>query len=354
MIWALKTCPSLGSSGKLLACSRPLRMTRSSKPSSFARPEHAEGELRRLLPAELAARIDWPTLALFPGTYVDDALRSRHSDLLFSATCAGKAPVLLYLLFEHQSTDDPLMAFRLLRYMVRIWDEHLRDHPTAARLPAILPLVLHHSPGGWTSPTDFHALLDLDAEALPLVAAHVPSFRFLLDDVSAESDEALRARAMTALGRLVLFCLRHAREPGRFAHEIARWLGLIAEARDAPGGAEALLLIWRYIVTANNPADPQELVKQLLAVVGKQEEREIMSIADWYEDRGRQAGLEKGRDEGLKIGARNLLLRQLRARFGALPAAAEAHIQAADAAQLDIWADRILTAATLDDVLAVG
>ena len=55
---------------------------------------------------------------------------------------------------------------------------------------------------------------------------------------------------------------------------------------------------------------PLELVKQLLAVVGNQEKREIMSIADWYEDRGRQAGL--------KSGACNLLLRQLRARFGAL------------------------------------
>lgn len=320
----------------------------------FARPEHAEGELRRLLPPELAARIDWPTLALCSGSFVDDALRSRHTDLLFSASIAGESSVLLYLLFEHQSTDDPLMAFRLLRYMVRIWDDHLRDNPSAVRLPAILPLVLHHSSAGWISPTNFHALLDLDADMLPLVAAHVPSFRFLLDDVSDETDEALRARAMTALGRLVLFCLRHGREPARFVQEIARWLGLLAEARAAPGGPEALPLIWRYIVTTNNPADPHELVKQLLAVVGKEEEREIMSIADWYEDRGRQAGLEKGRDEGLRTGARNALLRQLRARFGALPEAAEARIQAADTAQLDVWIDRVLTAATLDEVLGAG
>jgi hypothetical protein len=174
--------------------------------------------------------------------------------------------------------------------------------PTAVRLPAILPLVLHHSPDGWTSPTELHALLDLDADTLPLIAAHLPGFRFLLDDVSAETDDALRARAMTALGRLVLFCLRHGREPARFVQEIARWLGVLAEARAAPGGREALQLIWRYIVTANNPADPQELVKQFLAVVGKEEEREIMSIADWYEDRGRQAGLKTGRDEGLETG----------------------------------------------------
>ena len=128
----------------------------------------------------------------------------------------------------------------------------------------------------------------------------------------------------------------------------------------APRTPTAFEASWfkRSFVTANNPADPQELVKQLLAVVGKQEEREIMSIADWYEDRGRQAGLAKGRDEGrdegLKIGARNLLLKLLRTRFGALPEAAAARIQAADAAQLDVWAERVLTASTLDDVLTVG
>jgi uncharacterized protein DUF4351 len=68
-----------------------------------------------------------------------------------------------------------------------------------------------------------------------------------------------------------------------------------------------------------------------------------MSIADWYEDRGRQAG----RDEG----ARSILLRQLRARFGALPDVVVARIQAAATPQLDVWADRVLTAATLDEVL---
>ena len=72
-----------------------------------------------------------------------------------------------------------------------------------------------------------------------------------------------------------------------------------------------------------------------------------MSIADWYEERGRQAGFELG----LKLGTCAALLKLLRACFGVLPAAAEARVQAADVAQLDVWADRILTATTLDDVL---
>ena len=35
------------------------------------------------------------------------------------------------------------MLFRLLAYMVRIWEAHLRTEPTATRLPAIIPVVLH-------------------------------------------------------------------------------------------------------------------------------------------------------------------------------------------------------------------
>jgi hypothetical protein len=68
---------------------------------------------------------------------------------------------------------------------------------------------------------------------------------------------------------------------------------------------------------------------------------------------GRDEGLKEGRDEGLKEGGRNLLLRQLRARFGELPAAVVARIDAADVAELERWGERVLGARTLDEVLGV-
>ena len=39
----------------------------------------------------------------------------------------------------------------------------------ARRLPAILPLVLHHSEAGWVSPTTMHGIVDLDADAMSVV-----------------------------------------------------------------------------------------------------------------------------------------------------------------------------------------
>jgi predicted transposase YdaD len=45
--------------------------------------------------------LDLESLRLMPGSFVDDELRSRHTDLLFSVTFRGR-PALIYVLFEHQ------------------------------------------------------------------------------------------------------------------------------------------------------------------------------------------------------------------------------------------------------------
>ena len=310
----------------------------------FSDPEHAAGELRHLLDPAFAARVVWSSLRLVAGSFVDDTLRGRHTDLLFSArvpvdNAEGETvEVLLYLLFEHQSTDDPLMPFRLLLYIVRIWEKIVRETPSLRRLPAILPMVLHHSERGWVSPTTLHGIIDLDAKAMAVVGKHVPQLAMMLDDLSDQSDDSLRSRAASALGRLCLFCLRHAREPQVLLEQLRRWLDLIREIQAAPGGSDALVLIWRYIMITNGQATPEAVVAKLLDVVGVEHTEEIMTAGEQLIERGMKVGQEKS------------LLKLLRSRFGALPDATAAQIHLADSARLDAWFDRALTAATLDDV----
>ncbi|HSN96742.1 MAG TPA: hypothetical protein VLS89_00545 [Candidatus Nanopelagicales bacterium] len=70
---------------------------------------------------------------------------------------------------------------------------------------------------------------------------------------------------------------------------------------------------------------------------------------------GRREGKRKGRREGQRAGRREgqrlTLMKLLTARFGVLSDAAVARIKAADAAQLDAWTDRVLTAASLPELL---
>jgi Domain of unknown function (DUF4351) len=54
--------------------------------------------------------------------------------------------------------------------------------------------------------------------------------------------------------------------------------------------------------------------------------------------------------QGHKEGERALLLRQLRTRFGELPAAAVARVEGAEMAVLERWGERVLTAKSLAEV----
>lgn len=60
--------------------------------------------------------------------------------------------------YEVWSTPDPHMAYRLLRYMVRIWEQWESEHASAVALPAIVPVVLYHGAGPWSAPRSFDAL----------------------------------------------------------------------------------------------------------------------------------------------------------------------------------------------------
>jgi hypothetical protein len=59
---------------------------------------------------------------------------------------------------------------------------------------------------------------------------------------------------------------------------------------------------------------------------------------------------QRAREEGRGEGERAVLERQLRRRFGRLPPAISAQLGGASEADLEAWADRVLDAATLDDV----
>ena len=113
----------------------------------FGQVEHAAGLLRCVLPDRVAERIDWSCLAAESGTMVDPQLRQQHSDLLFRTRLAGRE-AFVYLLFEHQSSPDRHLPFRLLRYEVRIWERWI-ERNTGRPLPAILPVVLYHGRARW-------------------------------------------------------------------------------------------------------------------------------------------------------------------------------------------------------------
>jgi hypothetical protein len=302
---------------------------------TFGVPEHARGELLAVLPPAVVERLDLATLRAEPASFVAVGDEHRHADVLLSVSVHGGGEVLVYVLLEHQSTADRWMVLRLLRYLVRIWEHWLREHPGARGLPPVVPVVVSHDPQGWRAPVGLEQTLDVDGATLEALRPHLPLFRMVLDDLTGESDDALRARAATALARVVLGLLKHARDFGRFYDDMARWMDALGEMIAAPGGAEAFTSVLRYIYLVNDQVPPAKVAERLGRLLGPQTQEAYVTYGQQLIEQGQVKVLRK-------------LLEQ---RFGPLSEGTLERLAAAGEQDLDRWAERVLTARTLDEVL---
>jgi hypothetical protein len=111
---------------------------------------------------------------------------------------------------------------------------------------------------------------------------------------------------------------------------------------------------------AHERAVAQQILLNLKHALGKKasrtpEEQEFIVIMQDTWEQAREIGRDEGRTEGLNEGRaegeRAMLLRQLRARFGELPAAAVARVEGAEILVLERWGERVLSAKSLVEVL---
>jgi predicted transposase/invertase (TIGR01784 family) len=323
----------------------------------FGKPEHAQGMLRAVVPVAMAEQLNWSTLTLCPGSFVDLALKEQHTDLLFSATWRDGGELLVYFLFEHLSAPpkkDSLLAFRLLRYQVRIWEDWHARHQDAKSLPMIIPIVMYHGVTPWSEPRLFDALLDVPASVRPAVAPYLVQFAYLLNDLSEISDDELRSGAMrTALAKLATICLKHARTSADFIKILVRWMDVAREVATAPNGLSALTQVLCYILEVNDHVEREALQALLERELGPEAKEAIVTAGQQIREEGRQEGRREGRQEGRREGECAVLLRQLRRRFGtAVNTDIEQRIATASIEQIDTWTDRVLSAATLTELLA--
>jgi predicted transposase YdaD len=309
---------------------------------TFERPAVTEGELRSVLPAPVVEALDFTSLTLEPGTLVDAEHAELETDLLYRVQLSGEEGF-IFILFEHQSSADGMMPYRMARYMLRIWERWSRAQATPAkRLPVIVPLLLSNDQRPWRAARSLRELYAAPSGVLDALGPHLLDVTLRIDDLSAQSSEAFKARAsLNALGRLTLLMLQPARVAGDLVNELTDWWDLVTDLARSRQGNEDLVLLFRY---AHQVADfdPGRL-RTLARGLGKTVEESVMTAAE----RLRAEGHEKGKAEGQT----QLLLRLLTLRFGLLEPATEQRIRSARTEELELMAERILSATNIADVL---
>ena len=177
-------------------------------------------------------------------------------------------------------------------------------------------------------------------EALALVREHVPSFRFVLDDLAASGDSPLEERAdLPHEARLALVLLSELR---RVRDDLAGLAALLRRVGALTASVAEVGWI-HYVVTVTDLE--RGALERVLAEVSHPEKEQIMSTAERLRQEGRLEGRQEGRLE--------VLLRQVRARFkDSVTPEIEARIRHASGTELDRWVDAVVTASTLEALLA--
>ncbi len=265
----------------------------------FSRQEAAQDFLQHYLPAELATLLDLSTLHISKDSFIDAELQEHFSDLLYQVNLHSGQEACIYLLFEHKSYPDPLIALQLLRYMVRIWEQSLKQQRS---LLPIVPLVIYHGQKKWRVGLEFTALFDVPTEMKP----YVPAYQYWLCDLSQYSDEQIKGQVILQVGLRLLKYIWYDDMPER----LDDILGLLRTLGQQQTGLEYLQTTLRYIAGATDKVSEEQLKQVVLELFSEGEQLMPTLVEQWLE-RGREEGREQGREAALTV-----LRRFLAMRFG--------------------------------------
>ncbi len=232
-----------------------------------------------------------------------------------------------------------MTVFQVLRYMVRIWEKYCAEHPKSVTLPPVYPMIIYHGARPWLHPVNFQSLFTVREQAL---LTRLPEFTPVLQDVSRLDDRDVRGETSA---RTVLLTLKHV-----FRDDLPERLPeILAQARemlDNENGRDIIFTLLYYLTEGTGKLDEETLEAVLEDSVHG---GDIMqSFLKKYYDQGLEQGVQRGVVQGELL----LLSRQLRKRFGELPAWAEQMLKEASGGMLEIWSERILTATALEDIFA--
>jgi len=269
-------------------------------------PDATRDFLQYYLPPAVAELLDVSSAELVKDSFVDAELREHFSDLLCEVSLRAGGGAYVYVLFEHKSYPEPLIAFQLLRYMVRVWDYALRQR---ARLWPIVPVVVYHGTAAWRVPPNLQAALEVP-EAMQ---AFVPDYQYWLCDLSRYDDADLKgAVALQA----ALLALKHIFSDD-LIDRLTGIVGLLHDLAQQQTGLEYLKTLLRYLATATDRVTEAHLRQAVEAVFPEVGGGIMSTIADKWVEQGVQQGLQQGLQQGMRQGLLDGIELGLELKFGA-------------------------------------
>ncbi|HEX3044947.1 MAG TPA: Rpn family recombination-promoting nuclease/putative transposase [Bacillota bacterium] len=227
----------------------------------------------------------------------------KEADIIYQLKINGHE-VIFYLLLELQSKVDFEMPYRLLQYMIGVWNDRIKNvgrdvtKLKAFKLPVIVPIVLYNGEGSWTACRSFKETL----EGAERFGEYVVDYRYILINVNQYTKERL---LQTSNLISTVFLLEQAIDEAEYIRRF-QTLGEIVPKFDG----QRYRLFWTWFEDISSWALPEELRQELLEIKQKAktgEEKMMISNMGRNLQRYYDEAILKGKKEEKLDLARNFL-----------------------------------------------
>ncbi len=276
--------------------------------------------MQNYLSEHVVDHLDLTTVKLEKETFIDQQLREVRSDLLFKLRLKDGIKASIYVLFEHKSYPEPLISLDILRYMVRIWDQWLKQDKSLTLLPLIIPLVLYHGQRKWKISRDFSGLIT-DSDKF---GDFIPNFRYSLCDLSDYTDEEIRKGEKILQGALLT--LKYSRNQ-RIKEKLPGILDLYIDIYETSRGRVALYSLLHYLIRGTDKIQKEDL-KHALSEVFKDKGDDVMAtlaeqiaeplVTERLQEK-KPIWIQKGMQQGIIQDAQEGIIDIIEARFDRVP-----------------------------------
>lgn len=268
--------------------------------ANLADPKRAKKLIEAHFADEIVKHTDFTTLEAKPTEFIQKNLRTMASDVLYSVKIKGK-PAYLYFLWEHMSSAEALMAFRVLLYVIEIMKWHLAQGND--KLPIVIPSVIYHgkkSPYPYTTSV-FDCFADVE------LAQKYALQSFELIDLTIQDDEQL---AKLDPDLLFEYMLKHSRD--NLAERLRQLLSAHPEKAHyfLTAGKNLLNQIFFYLESRKN--SDQHSIDQLIKTIDQSTQGEFMTYIERLEQSAQQKGIEQGMMRGALEKAKETAINLLR------------------------------------------
>ncbi|MFB6307238.1 MAG: Rpn family recombination-promoting nuclease/putative transposase, partial [Flavobacteriales bacterium] len=141
----------------------------------FSDKETAKSLIKDTFPKKLVQGIDLRTLSLENKSYTDKELKEHFADLVYSCNY-GRDRIRISLLLEHKSKPEKYPHLQLLKYLVKVWEQDLKQ---GKELHPIIPVIIYHGKGKWKYKKFHEYFKGVDEHLLK----YIPEFHYSLTDL---------------------------------------------------------------------------------------------------------------------------------------------------------------------------